>query len=132
MTINGCISISAFTSLIDIPIGTTCSAIELKVCAITAEIKKYKSIIKKKKKKHVKIVLLAKSKLNSMEVLISKTLIHSGISCDEFVLINNVVKKYSEKKKNQKFKDLIHPLDLATRKFIENFSLSMKQCYCIV
>ena len=39
---------------------------------ITAEIKKYKSIIKKKKKKHDKIVLLAKSKLNSTEVLISE------------------------------------------------------------
>ena len=132
LTINGCISISALTSLIDIPIRITSSAIELKVCAITAEIKKYKSIIKKKKKKHVKIVLLAKSKLNSIEVLISKTLIDSGISYDEFVLINNVIKEYNEKKKNKKFKDLILSSDLATRKFVENFSLSMKQCYCIV
>ena len=80
MTIDGCISISAFTSLIDIPTGITSSAIELKVCAITAEIKKHKSIIKKKKKKHAKIALLAKSKLNSIEALISKTLIDSGIS----------------------------------------------------
>ena len=80
MTIDGCISISAFTSLIDIPTGITSSAIELKVCAITAEIKKYKSIIKKKKKKHARIALLAKSKLNSIEALISKTLIDSGIS----------------------------------------------------
>ena len=118
--------------MIDIPIGITSSAIELKVFAITAEIKKYKSIIKKKKKKHIKIVLLAKSKLNSIEILISKTLIDSGISYDEFVLINNVVKEYNEKKKNKKFKDLILSSDLATRKFVENFSLSMKQCYCIV
>ena len=50
-TITGCISISAFASLIGIPIGITSSAIGLKVCAITAGIKKYKSIIKKKKKK---------------------------------------------------------------------------------
>ena len=41
---------------------------------IAAGIKKYKSIIKKKKKKHDKIVLLAKSKLNGIEVLISKAL----------------------------------------------------------
>ena len=34
--------------------------------------KKYKSIIEKKKKKHDKIVLLAKSKFNSIEVLISE------------------------------------------------------------
>ena len=84
-TITGCISISAFASLLGIPIGITSSAIGLKICAITAGIKKYKSIIKKKKKKHDKIVLLAKSKLNSIEVLISKALINSVISHDEFV-----------------------------------------------
>ena len=74
-TITGCISISAFTSLIGIPVGITSSAIGLKICAIAAGIKKYKSIHKKKKKKHDKIVLLAKSKLNGINVLISKALI---------------------------------------------------------
>ena len=62
-TITGRVSISAFASLVGIPIGITSSAIALKICAITAGIIKYKSIIKKKKKKHDKIVLLAKSKL---------------------------------------------------------------------
>ena len=38
------------------------------------------------------MVLLAKPKLNSIEVLISKTLIDSFISHDEFVLIKNVLK----------------------------------------
>ena len=89
-TITGYISISAFTSLIGIPIGITSFAIGLKICAITARIKKYKSIIKKKNKKHDKIVFLAKSMLNSMEVLISKVLIDSVINHDEFVLINSV------------------------------------------
>ena len=92
-TITGSVSISAFASLVGIPIGITSSAIGLEICAITAGIKKYKSIIKKKKKKHDKIVLLAKSKLNSIEVLISKALIDSVISHDEFALINNVRKK---------------------------------------
>ena len=46
----GCVSISAFTSLLGIPIGITSSAIGLKNCVITAAIKKYKSIIKKKRK----------------------------------------------------------------------------------
>ena len=66
-TITGCVSISALASLVDIPVGITSSAIELKICAITAGIQKYKSIIKKKKKKHNKIVLLAKSLLSSIE-----------------------------------------------------------------
>ena len=91
-TISGCISISAFASLLGIPIEITSSAIELKICAITARVKKYKSIIKKKKKKHNKITLLAKSKLNSKEELISKALINLVISHHEFVLINNVLK----------------------------------------
>ena len=62
-TITGYISIFALNSLNGIPIGIMSSAIGLKICAITAIIKKYKSIIKKKKKKHDKMVLLAKSKL---------------------------------------------------------------------
>ena len=78
------------------------SGIGLKIYAITAGIKKYKSIIKKKKKKHDKIVLLAKSKLNSIEVLISKALIDSNISHDEFVLINNVLKEFYDMKEEIK------------------------------
>ena len=102
-TITGCISISAFSPLIGIPTGITSSAIVLlKICVIAAGIKKYTSIIKKKKEKHDKIVLLAKSKLNSIEVLVSKALIDSIISHDEFVLINNVLKEYSEMKEEIK------------------------------
>ena len=51
-TITGFISI--FASLIDILIGITSFAIRLKICAIAAGIKKYKSIIKQNKKKHNK------------------------------------------------------------------------------
>ena len=46
----------------------------LNICTTAAGIKKYKSIIKEKKKNHNKIKLLAKSKLNSIEVLIAKAL----------------------------------------------------------
>ena len=66
--ITGCVSIPAFSSLLGIPIGTTSSTILLKIYAITSGFKKYKSIIKKKKKKHYKIVLLVKTKLNSIGV----------------------------------------------------------------
>ena len=43
-TILGCVSISAFASLVGIPIGITSSVIGLKICVITAAIKKYNSI----------------------------------------------------------------------------------------
>ena len=98
-TITGCNSISAFLSLIGIPIGITSSAIGLKICALTAGIKKYKSIIKKKRRKHGKTVLLAKSKLISVEVLISKALSDSVIIHDEFVLIIMCLKNITESKK---------------------------------
>ena len=48
-TIPGCVSISAFASLVGIPIGIVSSVIIIKVCAITAGIKKYKLIFKQKK-----------------------------------------------------------------------------------
>ena len=76
-TITWCVSISASASLVGVSVGIINSAIGLKNCSITAGTKKYKSIIKKKKKKHDKIVLLAKSKLNSIEASISEALVIS-------------------------------------------------------
>ena len=79
--ITGCISVPTFASLLGIPTRITSPAIGLKTCAIATGIKKYKSIIKKKKKKHGKIV-----KLINIEVLVSKALIDSNISHDELKL----------------------------------------------
>ena len=100
--VTGCVSISAFAPLVAIPLGITTSTVGIKICAITAGIKKYKSIIKKKKMKHDKIVLLEKDKLNSIEVLISKALINSYVSHDEFVSVNNVLREYYEMKEEIK------------------------------
>ena len=101
-TITGYVSVSVFHSLVGIPKGIASSITGLKTCVITAGIKNHKSIIKKKKKKHDKIVLLAKSKLNSTEVLISNVLIDSNISHDEFVLTNNVLKEFYDMKEEIK------------------------------
>ena len=46
--------------------------------------------------------MLAKSKLNNMEVLISKALIDSNISHDEFVLMNNALKEFYDMKEEIK------------------------------
>ena len=107
-TITGCISISAFASLLGIPVGYTSSAIGLTICAIAAGIKKYKSILKKKENKQDKIILLEKSKSNRTEVLIFKTLVNSVISHEELVWINNLLKYYERnERRNEKFKELI-------------------------
>ena len=51
-TVTGCVSISAFASLV--AVGIASSAIEIKICAITAGIKKCNSVLKNNKKKHDK------------------------------------------------------------------------------
>ena len=48
------------------------------------------------------MVLLGKDKLNTIEVLISKTLIDSYITHDEFVSVNNVVRGYNEMKRKKR------------------------------
>ena len=83
------------------PWGFRGSAIGLNICAIPAGIKNT-SKKKKKRKNHNKTVLLAKSKLNSTEVLISKALIVSNVSYDEFVLKNNVLKEHGNMKEETK------------------------------
>ena len=99
--ITGCVSISAFASLVVIPARIESSTIGLKIC-YNCKIKKYRSMITKKKKKQDKIILLTKSKLNSTEVLISKALIDSKIIHDEFVLTNNVLKEHYDTKEEIK------------------------------
>ena len=108
LTVIGCVSISAFASLVFVPVGITNSAVGTTICAITARIKKYKSIIKKKKEKHDNIVLLGKYKLNTIEVLISEALIDSYISHDEFILINNVLREYKEIREEIKFPESLY------------------------
>lgn len=84
--ITGCVSISAFASLLSISIGITSCSVALKIFAIAAGIKSCKLKIKEKKKEHDKTVLLTKARLNSKEVLINH---------ETFVLINNLLNEYN-------------------------------------
>ena len=101
-TITRCVFVSVFHSLLGISTGIASSATGLKICAIIAGYKKYKSIKKKQKRQHEKIVLLAKSKINTIEVIISKALIDSVISHNEFILINCLLKEYDGTKEKIK------------------------------
>ena len=65
-TVSGWVFMSDFASLVGISLGIASSATGLKNSVIAAGIKMYKSIIKKKKKEHDKLLSLAKSKLNSI------------------------------------------------------------------
>ena len=63
--------------------------------AITTRIKNYKSMIKKKEKKHGEIIILVKPKLKIIEALISKDLKDYYISI-QFISMNNIWRKYSD------------------------------------
>ena len=73
----GSISIASFETLIGVPIGMTSASFSL-ACSTTTEI--VKNLLKtsrNKKKKHNEIVMLARSKLNSIESKISEALINN-------------------------------------------------------
>ena len=63
-------------------------------------IKKLLSITRNKKKKHYKILMLAKSKLDSIETLVSQALIDMEISHEEFNAIIREKQKYERMKEN--------------------------------
>ena len=70
-------------------------------CLITTGIvKKLLKTTRNKKKKHNKIVMLARSKLNSIESKISEALINNEVSHEDLMTIINEEKKYRELKES--------------------------------
>ena len=72
---------------------------------ITAFVKKFLKTTRNKKKKHNKIVMLARSKLSSKESKISEVLINNEISHEDFMTIMNEEKKYRELKESIRMMD---------------------------
>ena len=97
----GCVSISAFAFLVGITKGSTRSLVGLKICAINAIIKKNRSIIKKKTQSMINSIT-SKTNLNTIDVLISKALIHSYIRHNEFLLVNNALGENYDMNKESK------------------------------
>ena len=86
---SGRISIISFTSVIGITAGLANASFFVTFSLTTGLIKKLLKVTRKKKKKHNKIVILAKSELNSIETLMSEALIDLDISHKEFKTIVN-------------------------------------------
>ena len=85
-----------FTSIVGAPVGIAIASITLIFSLTTEIVKKLLSITKNKNKNHDKILILAKSKLNSIETLISQALIDMEISHQEFITILKEKDKYEE------------------------------------
>ena len=84
-TTSGEIFIICFKRVIGVPLGITCASFSL----TTGIVKKFLEMTKNKKKKHNKILMLAKIKLNSIEKIVYQTLIDLEISHEEFKTIIN-------------------------------------------
>ena len=96
---SGGISIISFTSVIEILAGITSAFFTFVFFLTTGITNKLLKVTRKKKKKHTKIIILAKSELNSIETLMSQALIDVGISHEEFKTIVNEKEMYEQSKK---------------------------------
>ena len=94
----GGISIASFATVIGAPVGLASASFCLAFSISTVIIKKRLKTTRNKEKKHNKIIMLAGSKLNSIESKISKTLIYNEISHEDFTTIINEKTKYRELK----------------------------------
>ena len=98
---SGGVSIISFTSVFGVPIGIASSIFSLIFSLTTVIVKNITKHSKKKKKKnHDKILMLAKSKLNSIEILISQALIDMEVSHKEFITILKEKDKYEKMNEN--------------------------------
>ena len=91
---SGGVSIISFTRIVGAPVGIANASLTLFFSLTTGIVKNLLNITRKRKKKHDKVLMLAKSKLNSIETSISQALIDMDISHEEFVTILKEKDKY--------------------------------------
>ena len=98
----GWISLISLTSFIGAPVGMASPSLTLIFSLKTGIVKKLLNITRKKKKKHDKILMLAKTKLSSIDTLISQALIDMDISHEEFITVLKEKDRYEMMKDNFK------------------------------
>ena len=129
----GTVSICSFTSIAGAPVGIASASFLFSLT--TGITKKLLKITRKTKKKHDKILMLAKSKLNSIETLISQALIDMEISHEEFITILKEKDKYEKMKDNlRRENEKYEIMRLISIKSIEHLMSSKKMffsCVCI-
>ena len=106
----GMLSIVSYASVIGIPAGITGASLTLVFTIGTGISKSLLKLTKKRKKKHNKIIVLAKNKLNMIDTLLSSALNDSEISHEEFTNIINEANIYENIKEN--IKNTIEPPEL--------------------
>ena len=103
----GEVSIFSFTSVIGAPVGIASASFTWAFSLTAGIIKKLLSTTRKKRKKHDQILMLAKSKFNSIESLISQSLNDMEISHEEFITNFKEKDRYEKRKENIRDKNEI-------------------------
>ena len=96
----GGVCIISLASVVGAPIGIASAGFTIAFALATGITKKLLKTTRNKKEKHGKFLMLAKSKLNSIESLVSKALIDMDISNEEFITISKEKDKYEKMKEN--------------------------------
>ena len=97
---SGGVCIISSVIVVGAPVGTAGASFTLVFSLKTGIIKKLLNITRNKKKKHDHFLMLAKSKVDSIETLISQALIDMEISHEEFNAIIREKQKYERMKEN--------------------------------
>ena len=106
----GTLSITSYASVVGIPTVITGASLNLVFTLGTGISKSLLNLTKKRKKKHNKIIVLAKNKLNTIDTLLSSALNDSKISHEEFSNIVTEKNIYENIKEN--IKNTIEPPEL--------------------
>ena len=101
----GGVTIISFTSIIRAPVGIASASFTVIFFLATGIVKKLLNITREKKKKHDKVLMLAESKLNSIDTLISQASIDMDISHEEFITILKEKDRYEMMKDNLRNKN---------------------------
>ena len=98
------LSIASYATVVGLPVGIAGSSLTLIFTISTGVNKSLLRVTKKRKKKHNKIMPLAKSKLNTINTLLSSTLNDSKVSHEE--LSNIITEKSMYKNIKENIKDM--------------------------
>ena len=96
----GGVSMISFTSVVGAPVWIASASFTLFFSLTTGMVKKLLSITSSKKKKHDKVLIFAKSKLNSIETIVPQALVDMEICHEEFIAIFQEKGNYKKMKEN--------------------------------
>ena len=95
---SGSVSIASFAAVTGTPVGIASARFSLTFSLSTGLVKKLLKTTRDKNKKHNRIIILGRSKLNSVESKVSEALVNNEISREDFLTIINEEINYRELK----------------------------------